>query len=193
MLIPGASQTGFTRSARPFSKLRSFPPLKDLLAAESSGDRVYYHSGGRYFRKCLREKLSSEYKVLFVRRGMGDAVICLLSSSLYYWFWIAVSDCFHVTKRDVEFFPVPPTLASDKQLSVLAKKLLQDLEANAETRSRTRADGSQQKEVNYRVGRSRPVLDEIDRVLARHYSLSDEQVDWLLSFDAKYRAGACHE
>jgi hypothetical protein len=37
------------------------------------------------------------------------------------------------------------------------------------------------------------VLDEIDKVLARHYGLSDEQLDWLLGFDAKYRASASDE
>ncbi|MCL6505403.1 MAG: DUF559 domain-containing protein [Bryobacteraceae bacterium] len=175
------------------AKLRSCPYLKEFLASNSSGDQVYYHSGGRYFRKCIREKLSNEYKELSIKEGMGDAVICLLSSSLYYWFWITVSDCYHVTKRDVYSMPVAPSLLGDKQLTMLAEKLLRDLDANARVQLRTRADGSQQKEVNFRVGLSRPVLDEIDKVLARHYGLSDEQVDWLLGFDAKYRASASDE
>lgn len=29
---------------------------------------VYYHSGGRYFRKCILRKLSNEYKELQIKR-----------------------------------------------------------------------------------------------------------------------------
>jgi hypothetical protein len=195
-LEPDAScipKLGSAEAVALLAKLRSFPYLKEFLASDSSGDQVYYHSGGRYFRKCIREQLSNEYRELSVKEGMGDAVICLLSSSLYYWFWITVSDCYHVTKRDVYSMPVAPSLLGDKQLRMLAEKLLRDLDANARVQLRTRADGSQQKEVNFRVGLSRPVLDEIDKVLARHYGLSDEQLDWLLGFDAKYRASASDE
>lgn len=191
--VSGIPKLGTEAAAALLARIRSFPRLNEFLAPEAIGEHVYYHSGGRYFRKCIREKLSNEYKELSITRGMGDAVICLLSSSLYYWFWIAVSDCYHVTKRDVHSMPVPPSLVEDMQLHVLSAKLLRDLEKNARVRLRTRADGSQQKEVNFRVGMSRPVLDEIDYVLARHYLLSDEQLDWLLGFDAKYRASESAE
>src|SRR5205807_1613920 len=64
-------------------RLRIFPPLANYRT-NSDGDTVFYHSGGRYFRKCLPEQLSNEYKELRVVRGLGKPVIALLSSSLYY-------------------------------------------------------------------------------------------------------------
>jgi hypothetical protein len=162
-------------------------PLGERLVPQTCPESVYYHSGGRYFRKCLREKLSAEYKELRVPRGLGDAVVCLLSSSLYYWFWIAISDCYHVTRRDIEFMPFPASLAGERRFRRLAKKLLDGLWASAGRRVRLRADGSRQVEVNFDVALCRPVLDEIDRVLAGHYGLSPEALEFVLSYDAKYR------
>ena len=33
-------------------------------------------------------------------------------------------------------------------------------------------------------------MDEIDRALARHYGLSDEELDFIINYDVKYRMGA---
>lgn len=180
------AKLGSTEASSILSTIRKLPLLSSVLSA-GEGDVVYYHSGGRYFRKCLREKLSNEYKELSLPRGLGNAAICLLSSSLYYWFWITISDCYHVTKRDVQSMPLPPSLAGNKALDELADRLLDDLRKNAKLQRRTRADGSVQTEVNFRVGLSRNLLDQIDAALAPHFGLTCEQLDWLLGFDAKYR------
>ena len=148
---------------------------------------IFYHSGGRYFRKCLRKKLSSEYKELHVQCGFEDSVLCLLSSSLYYWLWIIFSDCYHVTRIDVDMVPVPNSLREDDSLSTLANLLLEDLEKNADVRLRVRKDGTQQREVNYRVGKSKSIIDQVDFILASHYGLNEREVQYLVNFDAKHR------
>jgi hypothetical protein len=37
---------------------------------------------------------------------------------------------------------------------------------------------------------SKPIVDEIDRALARHYGLSAEELDFIINYDVKYRMGA---
>ncbi|MFZ5922442.1 MAG: hypothetical protein ACOYY3_15450, partial [Chloroflexota bacterium] len=37
---------------------------------------------------------------------------------------------------------------------------------------------------------SKPIIDEIDRALARHYGLSDVELDFIINYDVKYRMGA---
>lgn len=167
-------------------KLMKYRSLARLRMKEAQNP-IYYHSGGRYFRKCVRKKLSNEYKELALRSGAAKPVLCLLSSSLYYWLWIVFSDCYHVTRADVDMLPVPDSILSDKRLHRLSDTLVDDLERNAEVRTRRRADGSEQKEVNYFVGRSKHLMDRIDHLLAEHYSLSAEEVHYLVNYDAKYR------
>jgi hypothetical protein len=36
---------------------------------------------------------------------------------------------------------------------------------------------------------SKSIIDEIDRVLAKHYGFTDEELDFLLNYDIKYRMG----
>ena len=37
--------------------------------------------------------------------------------------------------------------------------------------------------------RSKPIIDEIDRVLAQHYGFTDEELDFIINYDIKYRMG----
>ena len=170
------------------SKLTKYQPLGHLRRQRASTP-IFYHSGGRYFRKCIRTKLSNEYKELSLTEEAANPVLCLLSSSLYYWLWIAVSDCYHVTRTDVDTIPIPDSMISDQRFHELADALMDDLERNAEIRVRRRADGSEREEVNYLVGKSKGLIDQIDRLLAQHYGFTAEELDFIINYDIKYRMG----
>ena len=36
---------------------------------------------------------------------------------------------------------------------------------------------------------SKPIIDEIDRVLAKHYGFTEEELDFIINYDIKYRMG----
>ena len=36
---------------------------------------------------------------------------------------------------------------------------------------------------------SKSIIDEIDRVLAQHYGFTDEELDFIIDYDIKYRMG----
>jgi len=36
---------------------------------------------------------------------------------------------------------------------------------------------------------AKPIIDEIDRVLAEHYGFTDEELDFIINYDIKYRMG----
>jgi hypothetical protein len=36
---------------------------------------------------------------------------------------------------------------------------------------------------------SKSIIDEIDRVLAQHYGFTDEELDFIINYDIKYRMG----
>jgi hypothetical protein len=40
---------------------------------------------------------------------------------------------------------------------------------------------------------SKPIIDEIDRVLAKHYNFTDEELDFIINYDIKYRMGKNNE
>ena len=36
---------------------------------------------------------------------------------------------------------------------------------------------------------SKPIIDEIDRLLAEHYGFTEEECDFIINFETKYRMG----
>ena len=53
---------------------------------------------------------------------------------------------------------------------------------------------SQRKEVRYQATGfdqkpSKPIVDEIVRLLAEHYGFTDEELDFIINYDIKYRMG----
>ncbi len=41
----------------------------------------------------------------------------------------------------------------------------------------------------FRPSKSKPIIDEIDRVLAQHYGVTPEELDFIINYDIKYRMG----
>ena len=41
----------------------------------------------------------------------------------------------------------------------------------------------------YHPNRSKPLIDEIDKVLAKHYGFTEEELDFIINYDIKYRMG----
>ena len=37
--------------------------------------------------------------------------------------------------------------------------------------------------------RRSPIIDEIDELLARHYGFTEEELDFIINYDIKYRMG----
>lgn len=42
---------------------------------------------------------------------------------------------------------------------------------------------------SFRPQPSKPIIDEIDRVLATHYGFTAEELDFIINYDIKYRMG----
>lgn len=36
---------------------------------------------------------------------------------------------------------------------------------------------------------SKPIIDKIDKILAKHYGFTDEELDFIINYDIKYRMG----
>jgi hypothetical protein len=42
----------------------------------------------------------------------------------------------------------------------------------------------------FRPREAKEIVDEIDRILAEHYGFTDEELDFIINYDIKYRLGA---
>jgi hypothetical protein len=102
------------------------------------------------------------------------------------------SDCRHVNKREVDAFPIDIQRLTDGErrthLIQLAKDLMIDLqEKSAERKMRFRHDTLTVQCIFPKL--SKPIIDEIDCVLAQHYGFTNGERDFIINYDIKYRIG----
>ena len=45
----------------------------------------------------------------------------------------------------------------------------------------------------YYMKKSKPIIDQIDTVLAQHYGFTEEELDFIINYDIKYRMGKALE
>ena len=116
---------------------------------------------------------SSRWRV----RDAADAaaVAALLNSNLFYWWWVLLSDCRHLNRREIDRFPAglaEMTRACKRTLGVLCRRLMADYRRHAVRKACHYKTTGQVIYDEFYPGCSKPILDDIDRVLAGHYGLT---------------------
>jgi hypothetical protein len=70
---------------------------------------------------------------------------------------------------------------------------MKDLRKNADRKTITTRDGDEVAYDEFNVSESKPIIDKIDAVLAQHYGFTDEELDFIMNYDIKYRMGLADE
>lgn len=116
----------------------------------------------------------------------------VLNSNLFFWFITIFSDCRHVNKREVDHFPIDLNRLAKGPLfpsiNAITKNLMHDLKKSSDNKVMRFAHDKLTVQCIY-PKRSKPIIDEIDRVLAKHYDFTDEELDFIINYDIKYRMG----
>jgi hypothetical protein len=197
-------QFGFAKAGSPL-ELRILTSMfsKASLAMSKhpkDGKPILVHRIAHYYIKCFdfvpffkseRDgvKKSEDYKEYHFTPPIAPYVAAI-NSSAFYLYWQAFFDAFKAGKLCVESFPLGATQQVQSEMIVLAKRLMQDIKRNS---TRLRADYQTTGQVEYDQfypRNSKGVMDEIDQVLARHYNFTDEELDFIVNYDIKYRLGA---
>jgi hypothetical protein len=112
----------------------------------------------------------------------------VLNSSTYYQFYVAYSDGRHINPSDVQEFPfdlerLDGTIAD--QLVDLSRQLEREA---ARFTSHWRKSGLLIDSLDSRP--LKPLIDQIDAVLAAHYGFSESELEYIVNYDFKFRVGA---
>lgn len=188
---------------RILEKLKAQMPLQSLWT-KSSKHVVYYTRKVRYFVQFFdfvpeirdsKDRLiePSELKAMALRTPMErDIVLAILNSGLFFWFFSTYSDVRNVNRREIDAFPcsiseMVPAIA--KQIRQLASTLMKDFRANSIMLTNDYRKRGKLTIQTFQPRLSKPIIDEIDRALAKHYVFTDEELDFIINFDIKYRMG----
>ena len=116
--------------------------------------------------------------------------LAFLNSTLFYWLITLFSDCRNLNKREIEMTRLN---LDDKdgirRLANIAQELMGDIKANSEMLTiNYQKMGSLRIQSTY-PRLSKAIIDRIDRVLAEHYGFTEEELDFIINYDIKYRMG----
>jgi len=160
---------------------------------------VYYQEATNYWMKAIcavpyykrngvvMEPAHGRF-LYFREERMARVVMAVMNSSLFYVWFATFADGFHLAHGLVKEFPLGEEVYASEELERLALRLEEDI--NVHARISTRNTKKHLIELaEYKMSLSKGLLDEIDGVLARYYELSDEELEFVVNYDGKYRMG----
>ena len=194
----GIAKIGHPIEASILRKLKDVPLVpQDSKSAPALSHSLYYTRKLSHFVQVLnfipaiydsKEQLRkpTELKEVFFDSALvRDGALGILNSSLFSWLVQCFSDCRNLNQREVRMirFEIADTGLLER-LSALSRDLMEDIRANSELKKQGQLTIQQTF-----PRQSKPIIDQIDRVLAEHYGFTDEELDFIINYDIKYRMG----
>ena len=171
------------------TKIFKNTPIKTLY--DDKGEPIYYRTtGGRYFKVVTNYPTgSTKEKPLYFQKRISNAIGCILSSSLAFWFYQIYSNNLDWKTYEIENFTIPQLSTKDiEYLNKLYSLYLSDIEAKANIRT---TSGESTYNVDsfkeYKIVRSKAIIDEIDDYICPLYGLTQEETDFIKNYELEFR------
>jgi Eco57I restriction-modification methylase len=165
------------------------------------GRPIYVHRIVRYFIKALSfvprfvaadgtAGKSEDYKEFKFPNEHRDFAVCLLNSSLFYWFWRLAGDGFHCGYGDVKRMPFKAVEdgRTRRTFTSLHEQLMKDLRKKSIIKAIKTKKGKIEYQEFY-IGESMSVIHKIDEAIASHYDFTEQERLYIKNYDLKYRLG----
>ena len=150
--------------------------------SSNQGLPIYYRkAGGRYYKVItLNPTGSSAEGEIIVRKKHQRAIAAIMSSSLYYWYWLIHSDWHNMRTLEVSWFPIPKINAREvDSLNRLFDEYYKNLEAN----SKMASTGLKR----YFARKSKHLIDKIDDYICPLYGLTLEETEFIKNYEIEFR------
>ena len=116
--------------------------------------------------------------------------MAILSSNIFWWWYTIASNLRDLNPTDIQEFPVPSDAVASKEIAKLADAFITDMQKNSTMLVRNQRNTGQTTQTqSFRVRTSKPIVDKIDLELSKTYGFTDEETDFIINYDIKYRMG----
>ena len=153
---------------------------------------IHYRSAGlRYWIIFVRNGFNTE-SASNKNKGFDSAIkadyyMSALNSNLYWWYYSLNYDMFNQTDANILDFQL--SYNEKIGINLFAKILEEDLDKNKTLLVTNKKDGDTNVSYAYNKKLSKCIIDKIDIALAQHYSFTEEELDFIINYDIKYRMG----
>jgi hypothetical protein len=160
---------------------------KKIIPSKLDGKYSVYVSSrvGFWTKAFLSQPDSKEFTAIRFEKELSRRLYyCFVNSSLFYFLWILISDCWHITKKDLETINFDLSLVSGK-----AQKKLFELsdELNISLEENKKYINTRQVKYEYKHKLSKLIIDKIDDILCEEIGLNKKLTNYIKNFNIKYR------
>ena len=153
---------------------------------------VHYRSAGlRYWIIFLCGGFGTDSKSnkckAFKSKEYAKYYMAAYNSNLFWWYYATNFDMFNLTDSNILEFPLD--YDTSIKLGTLSQELEDDLNKNKVDLTTNKNDGDVNFSYAFQKKLSKPIVDRIDTVLAKHYGFTDEELDFIINYNVKYRMG----
>lgn len=177
-----------------FDKYAKHRVTSEYIAPNRNNNNVFYRTaGGGYWVTFLNDEFDCDAvsnKRTSIQEAYNAKVLtAAYNSNLFWWYYAINYDLFNF--KDYMIFGLQFDYPRNLEVEIvsLSNKLETNLRNNAlfyDINSKTKGLN---RTVTYQKSMSKSIMDEIDSVLARHYGFTDEELDFIINYDIKYRMG----
>ena len=140
-----------------------------------------------------KQLVPTELKLLYLNSSdRRDAILAVLNSSLFFWFFSAYSDVRNLNRREIDLFPCSLEKMhryNVSRLASLGRELTIDFRVHSKFIKNNYKKYGIRTIQTFQPRQSKPIIDRTDRVLADHYGFTEEELDFIINYDIKYRMG----
>ena len=173
-----------------YRKFQAHTPTSLLL--RNSGECIHYRTAGvRYWIIFLNKGFdTNSLSNKFARvesLEIAQFLMAAFNSNLFWWYYALNFDMFNL--KDYMIFNFKLNYNPDPIICALAESLEKDMDVNKIEQlinSKTRGEVITS---YYQKKHSKLIIDKIDNALAYHYGFNEEELDFIINYDIKYRMG----
>lgn len=179
-----------------FNKYVSHTPIRCYIGGTANPNNSLYYrtAGGGYWVTFLNAEfdcVSVSNKHTVIREEViAKALSAALNSNLFWWYYSINFDLFNF--KDYMIFGFQFTYTNPKSLDSIIKlsdQMETSLRTNAIYYSINSATNGLNETVTYQKFKSKEIMDAIDKELTKVYGLTEEEIDFIINYDIKYRMG----
>ena len=171
--------------------------ISDCISETETNNKLYYSYGFRYWAKILisptffkseKAEKSTGEKELSIKNNVDNYLIgSLLSSSLFYWYYVVTSDAHNFTKHIIYDFPIK--IFKSEKLEKAFKEYQISLEENSIRKIVNFKTTGLIEYQEYYVKKSKNLIDKLDEIIGLEIGLTKSEIDYVKNYDIKFRLG----
>ncbi|HTI15630.1 MAG TPA: DNA methyltransferase [Dictyobacter sp.] len=169
--------------------------IRTYIAPHHNHNSMFYRTAGGLYWKIFVNfswpyHTTSNKKCCFIETYDRDVFVALFNSSLFWWYYTVTFDTFNL--KDYMLFGFRFTYPQRPEIIASLRTYSQLLMDDFCKYARHLKRGETGSYTIY-ARKSKSIIDAIDTILAQHYGFTDEELEFILHYDIKYRMGQDNE